>query len=258
MSRKPTAAPHDPRATPRSLRAVQTSKIAARPDRNFRSIPRRNTSEFLPQILRRDSPAQIQPFVHLAPLNSPRINTSEKFPISRILLIRNDFNPTRINTSGNKDLKSIRINTSGSKDLKSFRINTSKKQGRGEGFRAKTPPTEKSALPLFASLANVGATLSSRHFIRERTPFIDCSQFPPSAAPRMTRSHTNAISSSGAASPTSGGQFCTARAARYNELLIRLHRKQSRVCGTASVVYGRFSCGARITPARQAPSSGKR
>jgi hypothetical protein len=56
--------------------------------------------------------AQIQPFVQLAPLNPPRINTSRTFSIFRISLISNDFNSTRINTSGNKDLKSFRINTS--------------------------------------------------------------------------------------------------------------------------------------------------
>jgi hypothetical protein len=77
------------------------------------------------------SPIKIQPFAHFAPFKFPRINTSENFPTSRILFIRVDFNSTRINTSGNKDLKSPRINTSGAKDLKSRRINTSKKQGRG-------------------------------------------------------------------------------------------------------------------------------
>jgi hypothetical protein len=88
--------------------------------------------------------AQIQPFVHFVPPNSPRINTSKKFPIPRISLIRLDFNSTRINTSGNKDLKSIRISTSGSKDLNSFRINTSKKHGRG-GVPPKltTPPARR-------------------------------------------------------------------------------------------------------------------
>jgi hypothetical protein len=63
---------------------------------------------------------------------------------------------------------------------------------------------------------------------------------------------------SGAALPTRSGQFCAATTARYNEVLIRLLRKQSRVCGTASVAYGRFSRGARIAPPRPAPSSGKR
>jgi hypothetical protein len=51
----------------------------------------------------------------------------------RIPFIPNDFNSTRINTSGAKDLKSPGINTSGNKDLKSFRINTSKKHRRGAG-----------------------------------------------------------------------------------------------------------------------------
>jgi hypothetical protein len=87
--------------------------------------------------------APIQPFVHSAPLNPSGINTSEKFPISRISLIRHDFNFTRINTSGNKDLKPIIINTSGSKDLKSFRISTSKKQGRGDGCAAISRPSTK-------------------------------------------------------------------------------------------------------------------
>jgi hypothetical protein len=77
------------------------------------------------------APAQFQPFVHIAPVKSPRINTSKKFSIFYISLIMSHFNCTRINTSGNKDLKSPRINTSGSKDLKSFRINTSKKHHRG-------------------------------------------------------------------------------------------------------------------------------
>jgi hypothetical protein len=77
--------------------------------------------------------AQIQPFAHFVAHNLAGINTSTKFKTFRNSLIRKPFNPTGINTSGNKDLNSIRINTSGSKDLKSFRINTSKKQGRGEG-----------------------------------------------------------------------------------------------------------------------------
>src|SRR5580658_2006428 len=77
--------------------------------------------------------AQIQPFAHFVRHNYPGINTSKNFALFCNPLIRKPFNPTRINTSGNKDLKSIRINTSGSKDLKSFRINTSKKHGRGEG-----------------------------------------------------------------------------------------------------------------------------
>src|SRR5580658_9665798 len=78
-------------------------------------------------------PVQIQPFAHFMRDNSPGFNTSRKFAIFCNPLIRKPFNPTRINTSGNKDLKSLRINTSGSKDLKSFRINTSKKHGSGEG-----------------------------------------------------------------------------------------------------------------------------
>jgi hypothetical protein len=78
--------------------------------------------------------AQIQPFAHFVRHNYPGINTSKNFALFCNPLIRKPFNPTRINTSGNKDLKSIRINTSGSKDLKSFRINTSKKHGRGEGI----------------------------------------------------------------------------------------------------------------------------
>jgi hypothetical protein len=61
-------------------------------------------------------------------LISIRINTYKSPSNPFILLI---FNPTRINTSGAKDLKSRRINTSGNKDLKSFRINTSKKRVGG-------------------------------------------------------------------------------------------------------------------------------
>jgi GNAT superfamily N-acetyltransferase len=66
--------------------------------------------------------------------NPCRINTSGIFAGFCISLITHDFKPTRINTSGAKDLKSTGINTSGNKDLKSRRINTSKKQGRGEGW----------------------------------------------------------------------------------------------------------------------------
>jgi hypothetical protein len=105
MNCKQAASPQEPRAARRVPHHVQSFKFAARADRNFRPVCWRNLSELLPQILRGDSPAQIQPFEHFAPSNSPRINTSEKFPIPRISLIRNDFKSTRINTSGNKDLK---------------------------------------------------------------------------------------------------------------------------------------------------------
>ena len=70
---------------------------------------------------------------HFSPRNSPGINTSKNFTNFRISLIIHGLKPTRINTSGNKDLKSPRINTSGHKDLKSNHFNTSKKQGRGWG-----------------------------------------------------------------------------------------------------------------------------
>jgi N-acetylmuramoyl-L-alanine amidase len=73
----------------------------------------------------------IPAFQHISAPNPPKINTSTIRANSRISLIPNAFNPTRINTSGAKDLKSIRINTSGNKDLKSFRISTSKKHPRG-------------------------------------------------------------------------------------------------------------------------------
>jgi hypothetical protein len=63
---------------------------------------------------------------NVTPTNSPTINTSRNFSFFCISFILNDFNSTRISTSGAKDLKSFRINTSGNKDLKSFRINTSK------------------------------------------------------------------------------------------------------------------------------------
>jgi hypothetical protein len=101
--------------------------LAEKPNR-----PRGNFS-LRPQSSSRNSPAQIQPFVHLLSRNSPRINTSKKISISHISLIPHHLNPTRINTSKNKDLKPRRINTSGAKDLKSRRINTSKKHRRGEG-----------------------------------------------------------------------------------------------------------------------------
>jgi len=136
--------------------------------------------------------SQIQPFEQIARPNSSGINTSEKFPIPRISLIPGDFNPTRINTSGNKDLKSIRINTSGSNDLKSFRINTYKKHGRGVVFLKKTSPTKKSALPLFVSSADLDAELNSPHFLRGTQPFINWPQYRfqrmPTSAPRMTLS----------------------------------------------------------------------
>jgi hypothetical protein len=54
----------------------------------------------------------------LQDFNSSRINTYKIFKNPRISLTPNDFNRTRINTSGTKDLKSIGINTSGNKDLK--------------------------------------------------------------------------------------------------------------------------------------------
>jgi N-acetylmuramoyl-L-alanine amidase len=75
------------------------------------------------------------PITQVCDHNSPRINTSRIFRKSGISLIPLHFNPTRINTSGAKDLKSTRINTSGNKDLKSFTINTSKKHRRGVGPR---------------------------------------------------------------------------------------------------------------------------
>src|SRR5580704_16115787 len=60
-----------------------------------------------------------------------RFNTYKFLKNLRIALIPRYFNPTRINTSGSKDLKSPRINSSGNKDLKSLRINTSKKHPGG-------------------------------------------------------------------------------------------------------------------------------
>jgi len=94
--------------------------------------PRRGVSS-LPHPTPRNSCVQFPPFLQFVRLNSSRFNTSKIISLFRISLILNNFNPTRINTSGNKDLKSPRINTSGAKDLKSLRINTSKKQGRGAG-----------------------------------------------------------------------------------------------------------------------------
>jgi hypothetical protein len=109
------------------------------------------------------TPAQIQPFLHFVRPNSPRINTSKKISISHISLIPIHLNPTRINTSKNKDLKPRRINTSGHKDLKSRRINTSKKHGRGEGstrctlnlyFNYAKKPSTISPAPVCDSAAN--------------------------------------------------------------------------------------------------------
>jgi N-acetylmuramoyl-L-alanine amidase len=76
---------------------------------------------------------EISNLLILHDIKSLGINTYKKCPNFRIILIPIDFNLTRINTSGTKDLKSPRINTSGAKDLKSRRINTSKKQGTGRG-----------------------------------------------------------------------------------------------------------------------------
>jgi N-acetylmuramoyl-L-alanine amidase len=79
------------------------------------------------------------PITQVCARNFLRINTSKIFQKSRILLIPLDFNSTRINTSGAKDLKSPGINTSGNKDLKSFKINTSKKHRRGCGQPSSHP-----------------------------------------------------------------------------------------------------------------------
>jgi hypothetical protein len=49
--------------------------------------------------------------------NSRGINTSKIFTNLRILLILQGFNPTRINTFKNKDLKPRRINTSGGNNI---------------------------------------------------------------------------------------------------------------------------------------------
>src|SRR6202167_2142121 len=120
--------------------------------------------------MRRDQqtpqPSQNQHFQEISNLlilhdiKSIRINTSKKSANLRIIFIPIDFKPTRINTSGNKDLKSPRINTSGHKDLKSNHFNTSKKQGRGEGcpliavdpttirsFRPRPPPPPRFPAP---------------------------------------------------------------------------------------------------------------
>jgi hypothetical protein len=66
-----------------------------------------------------------------AHFNSLGINTSKNSTDFSISFILKAFKRTRINTSGDKDLKSIRINSSGHKDLKFFRINTSKNMGGG-------------------------------------------------------------------------------------------------------------------------------
>src|ERR1700685_4317112 len=97
----------------------------------FSSVHARRSFRFRRDASRRVFPSQIQPFLQVVRTNPSGINSSENFSSSRILLIGMDFNSTRINTSGNKDLKSNYFNTSGAKDLKSRRINTSKKQGRG-------------------------------------------------------------------------------------------------------------------------------
>jgi hypothetical protein len=101
-----------------------------------------------PNQFRANSPTQIQPFVHFARPNHPRINSSINFSIFRNSLIMNGLKSIRINTSKNKELKSRRINTSGHKDLKSFRINTSKKQGRGVGVTSQSAYTARSACSL--------------------------------------------------------------------------------------------------------------
>jgi len=87
-------------------------------------------------------------------IKSSRINTYKILKNPRIALIPRYFNPTRINTSGSKDLKSPRINSSGNKDLKSLRINTSKKHPGGRvsppnlaEFFPSACPTSPSLLP---------------------------------------------------------------------------------------------------------------
>jgi len=115
-------------------------------------------------------PAKIQLFAHFSSRKTPRINTSESFENSRISIIPNDFNPTRINTSGAKDLKSIRINTSGNKDLKSFRINTSKNTVWGRvrphfstEFAARVPNTVDFGIGVMPLDASVQASLAANN-----------------------------------------------------------------------------------------------
>jgi hypothetical protein len=105
------------------------------------------------------------PITQVYARNFPRINTSRIFRESRISLIPLDFNSTRINTSGAKDLKSPGINTSGNKDLKSFRINTSENTVWGRDARASHAfycgfPIRETAIPT----PNIPSMLESRPF----------------------------------------------------------------------------------------------
>ena len=112
-----------------SSRSISATLFAA-PVRSriaLRTNPRR---DFIPTASSRKS-AQLLELLILQGLKCTRISTSKIRSILCKSLILSNLNPTRINTCGAKDLKSLRINTSGNKDLKSSRINTSKKQGRG-------------------------------------------------------------------------------------------------------------------------------
>jgi hypothetical protein len=126
------------------------SRVSPLVTRLSRSVLRPNILKYYLRFLdcsRTIFPAQIQPFLQFSSTNSCRINTSKNISLFCISLISNHLKPTRINTSGNKDLKSPRINTSGSKDLKSCRINTSKKRGRGAVHKVRSAATNLPASP---------------------------------------------------------------------------------------------------------------
>jgi hypothetical protein len=134
LRRSRRAADQDPHA--RALRrSPEPSSFSGR-TRAFRGIMNPESS---PTALRANNDFDFNTYTNTQKccfqrqLISPRINTYENSLFSCILLISNEFNSTRKNSSGDKDLKPPRINTSGRKDLKSFGINTSKKQGRGVG-----------------------------------------------------------------------------------------------------------------------------
>jgi hypothetical protein len=82
------------------------------------------------------APADVQPPLHFARPNSPRINTSANPSFFIKSLIMNDFKSNRISE---RAYKSSRINTSEMFSCKPFRINTSRNRGgRGRGAPGRT------------------------------------------------------------------------------------------------------------------------
>jgi hypothetical protein len=135
--------------------------------------------QHLPQPSQNQHFQEMSNLLILHDIKSPGINTSKKSRNSRIPIIPIDFNSSRINTSGAKDLKSSRINTSGNKDLKSRRINTSKKHRRGVGI---------AAFPLSNNTRRQPSATPNSLFVASRAAFVTRSGFSaPQARPGEPR-----------------------------------------------------------------------